>query len=167
MVMKTKKPKKKMSGRHGHGASWRGSGRHGGCGMAGTGKKADHKKSLVIVKFKKYFGKQGITSMGTKRRKLKAINLREISQNFDSLMKKFGKGSELNLKDYKVLGEGELKEKITINAMAFTKSAKEKIEKAGGKAITPVVKKKEIKKTEIKGEKKEEKKEEIKKEEKK
>ena len=35
----------------------------------------------------------------------------------------------------RVLGEGELKSAITITASHFTKSAKEKIEKAGGKAI--------------------------------
>ncbi len=34
----------------------------------------------------------------------------------------------------KVLGEGELKEALTIKANAFTQSAVEKIEKAGGKA---------------------------------
>jgi large subunit ribosomal protein L15 len=36
----------------------------------------------------------------------------------------------------KVLGNGELKAKLTISANAFSKSAIEKIEKAGGKAQT-------------------------------
>jgi large subunit ribosomal protein L15 len=35
----------------------------------------------------------------------------------------------------KVLGDGELTKALTIHAHAFSKSAKEKIEKAGGKAI--------------------------------
>jgi len=35
----------------------------------------------------------------------------------------------------KVLGNGELKVKLDVHAAAFTKQAKEKIEKAGGKAI--------------------------------
>jgi large subunit ribosomal protein L15 len=34
----------------------------------------------------------------------------------------------------KVLGDGELKRAITVSAQAFSKTAKEKIEKAGGKA---------------------------------
>lgn len=34
----------------------------------------------------------------------------------------------------KVLGNGELTRKLTVEAAAFTASAKEKIEKAGGKA---------------------------------
>ena len=33
----------------------------------------------------------------------------------------------------KILGDGELKKKLTVRAQAFTKSAKEKIEAAGGK----------------------------------
>jgi large subunit ribosomal protein L15 len=35
----------------------------------------------------------------------------------------------------KVLGEGELKKKLTVSAHAFSESAKQKIEKAGGKVI--------------------------------
>jgi len=130
---------------HGGGARGkrRGSGHRGGFGMAGTGKKADHKKSLVIKKYgNKYFGKQGITSRGTLRRKLKAINLREIQINLDSLMKKYGKGNVLDLKNHKVLGDGELTSKLDIKANAFTKSAKQKIEKLGGKAIVKEVKEK-------------------------
>ena len=44
----------------------------------------------------------------------------------------------------KVLGEGELKKKMTIKAHAFSASAKEKITKAGGTAqAIPIVQKKE------------------------
>ena len=142
-MIKTKKRKK--SGRHmgtrthGQGAMKRGSGHRGGVGMAGTGKRADHKKSLITAKYgNKYFGKQGITSKGTKRKKVKTINIKEIINRFP------GK-TEINLKDFKVLGDGEINKAVTIKAKAFTKSAKEKIEKAGGKAITPIIKKKEIK----------------------
>ena len=35
----------------------------------------------------------------------------------------------------KILGDGELTKKLTVTAHAFSKSALEKIEKAGGKAI--------------------------------
>jgi len=37
--------------------------------------------------------------------------------------------------DIKILGDGELTKKLEIHALAFSKSAVEKIEKAGGKAI--------------------------------
>jgi large subunit ribosomal protein L15 len=66
MGFKIKKKKKSKNFRgnttHGHGArkKWKGSGHHGGVGMAGTGKRADQKKSLVIKLFgNNYFGKQG------------------------------------------------------------------------------------------------------------
>jgi large subunit ribosomal protein L15 len=142
MVFKTHKTKKSKGQRgnttYGHGArkKWHSSGHHGGCGMAGTGKRADHKKSLIIKLYgNNYFGKQGITSRGTKKDKSNVINLKDIEKNLDSLMKKYGKNGELIIEDYKVLGDGELKEKITIKARAFTESAKSKIEKSGGKAI--------------------------------
>jgi large subunit ribosomal protein L15 len=52
--------------------------------------------------------------------------------DYDSLMKKgliMKKGNPL-----KVLGKGDLKKKLTVKANGFSKSAREKIEKAGGKA---------------------------------
>jgi large subunit ribosomal protein L15 len=152
MVIRIKKRKKakRIHGSNSYGRGARGKGRksgeHGGGGMSGSGKKADHKKSLVIkLHGNKYFGKQGITSKSTKRDKSKQINLARIQDNFDSLMKKYGKDNVLILKGFKVLGEGELKEKITIKAYAFTKSAKEKIEKIGG---TPLLEKEPKKKVE-------------------
>lgn len=39
-------------------------------------------------------------------------------------------------KPLKILGNGELKAKLEITANAFSKTAKEKIEKGGGKAVT-------------------------------
>ena len=104
--------------------------------MAGTGKRADQKKTLVNKLYgKKYFGKQGVTSRGTARKKVKTMNLREIQNNLNSLMKKYGKNDVLELKGYKILGEGELKQKLIIKAKAFSASTKDKIKKVGGEAI--------------------------------
>ncbi len=135
MVMKIKKTKKSVRQRgettHGHGArkKWKGSGHRGGIGMSGSGKRGDQKTTFIQKKYgNKYFGKQGITSRGTKKKREKTINLRDIQ-------KKFGKEKELVLKDYKILGDGELKEKLIIKAKAFTKTAEEKIKKAGGEAL--------------------------------
>ncbi len=117
------------------------SGHHGGCGMSGTGKRADHKKTLINKLYgNDYFGKQGITSKGTKRDKRKRINLSIIQSNLlgyikKGLAKKSTKGYELNLEGYKILGEGEIKEKIILTALSASKSAKEKIEKAGGELV--------------------------------
>jgi len=167
-MIKLKKKRKAMKWRgnttHGHGArkKWKKSGHHGGVGMAGTGKRADHKKSLVIKLFgNNYFGKQGVTSRKSAKKINDVMNLSDISRNFDSLMKKYGKNNILELKNYKILGEGELKEKINISARAFSESAKEKIEKAGGKIIIEKEsnEKNPIKTEKIKQEKSEEKKE--------
>ncbi len=138
MVIRTKKKKKSRRYRagstHGHGSrkKWKGSGHKGGKGMAGTGKRADQKKTLVIKLYgNKYFGKQGITSKSTFKKKNKVINLRDIEKNFNSL-KKFEKDGWLDLRRYKILGEGEINRKIKIKALDVSKSAREKIEKTGG-----------------------------------
>ena len=92
MVLKVKKTKKskKMRGRnmgtHGGGArkKRKGSGHRGGKGMSGSGKRADHKKTLVNKKHgHSYFGKKGITSIGTKRDKRLRINLEDIQLNLE------------------------------------------------------------------------------------
>lgn len=107
-----------------------GKGNQGGKGMAGTGKRADHRKSWVIVNSYPYFGKQGTTSKSTERKKNPVINLEELE-----VMVTKNKGKTLELKDYKVLGDGEIKIKVTVQAKAFSNSAKKKIEAAGGQAL--------------------------------
>ncbi len=51
-----------------------------------------------------------------------------------TLLRKKGVVSDV-LAGLRVLGDGELKSALTVKAMHFSKTAKEKIEKAGGKAI--------------------------------
>jgi large subunit ribosomal protein L15 len=140
--MKIHKKKKSVrlrgtnSGGHGSRKKWKGKGHHGGKGMAGTGKRADHKKSLVIKKYgNKYFGSQGVTSRGTARRKLKVINLGQIQRNFDSLMKKFGSKGVLDLSGYKILGNGVLNEKVDVKVLEISNKAREGIEKVGGSVV--------------------------------
>jgi len=150
--MKIKKRKKvsRMHGRkmgtHGGGArkKRKKSGHHGGGGMSGSGKRSDQKKTLVLKLYgHNYFGKQGITSRGTKRDVRKRINLGDIQKNISKYGKKTSKGYEINLKSYKILGSGEIKNKLIIKAKEASKSAIEKVKKAGGEIILPVFKKKE------------------------
>ena len=135
---------------HGHGMGTHGrgsrkkakkSGHHGGVGMAGTGKRADHKKSLILKLYGHgYFGKQGITSRGTKRDKRKKMSIGAIEENIETLLKKgiakkSKDGFEINLDEYKILGVSEdykLKNKFFIKAKGASKSAIEKIKEAGG-----------------------------------
>jgi large subunit ribosomal protein L15 len=109
----------------------KGHGNKGGYGMAGTGKRASQKqqKALMMAKaagFKSYFGRQGMTSASTKRKKTKQLNLLDIKKKYSSV--------KIDLKDYKILGKGE-GFKAEITAKAASKSAFEKMEKAGGKII--------------------------------
>ena len=73
------------------------SGHRGGIGMAGSGKRADQKKTLVIKLYgNDYFGKQGVTSRGTKRDTRKRISLWTIEQKFwkgvQEIKKQYGFG---------------------------------------------------------------------------
>lgn len=150
--MNTKKRKKKsrMHGRrmgtHGGGSrkKRKKSGHRGGKGMSGSGKRADHKKTLITKKYGHgYFGKQGITSKRTKRDKRKRINIGGIDINIEAYgAKKTDKGLEINLGKYKILGVGEVKNKLIIKAKEASKSAIEKVKKAGGEIILPVKKEK-------------------------
>lgn len=107
-----------------------GKGNKGGIGMAGTGKRADHKKSWVIVNSYPYFGKQGTTSKGTERKKNPVLNLDNIEMMINKTKK-----NVLELKEYKILGNGTIKSKVTIHAKAASTQAIEKITAAGGEVI--------------------------------
>ena len=104
--------------------------------MSGSGKRADQKKTLVIKLFgKEYFGKRGITSRKTERDKRKRINLGTIDKNIESYGKKQGDKWEIKLENYKILGDGELTHKVIIKAGEASKSAMNKVKKAGGEII--------------------------------
>ncbi len=153
--MKTHKRKKvsryrgKNQGNYGHGARKKAkkSGHKGGIGMSGSGKRADHKKTLITKLYgNNYFGKQGITSRKTKKDKRKRINLKQLEENIETYAKKTPKGFKIELKDYKILGKGEVKNKLIITAFDASKSAIEKIKKAGGEIILLSKKQESLKK---------------------
>ena len=127
------------------------SGHRGGKGMAGSGKRADQKKTLVLKLYgNNYFGKQGITSRGTKRDIRKRISLPNLELKIGTyskkgIAKKTKEGMEINLENYKILGGGKnfsLKEKIVIRAKEASASAIEQVKKAGGEIILPAKKEK-------------------------
>lgn len=132
MKLKKRKKHSRMRGRRTHGFSaklHKGSGSKGGKGFAGTGKRADQKKSLILQEYFPYFGKRGFTSKKTAKHKIKVMNLYDIAN-------KFSEGN-VDLPEYKILGEGDISGKFVIKARAASKSAIQKIEKAGGKIILP------------------------------
>lgn len=137
--------RRKSSREHGRGAGscgWGARKKHkkkghkGGVGMSGTGKRGDQKKTLVLKLYgNAYFGKQGVTSRKTERDTRKRINLGTIQKNIESYGKKEGDKWIVNLEKYKILGEGEIKDKLIIHAMGASESAIEKVKKAGGEII--------------------------------
>ena len=159
MALKKTKKRKKASRMHGRGQGTHGwgarkkhkkSGHRGGKGMAGTGKRADQKKTLITKLYGHgYFGKQGITSKGTKKDKRLRMNLENLELNIESLIKKgiakkTGKGVEIDLSKYKILDVSRgyiLKNKLIIKAAEASKSASEKVKKAGGEILLPQNKK--------------------------
>jgi large subunit ribosomal protein L15 len=78
--------------------------------------------------------------VGPHRTSTVPVNLRDLERVFDdgaevTLEAMVEKGLIKNTRtDVKVLGEGELKKKLTVTAHLFSASAREKIEKAGGSA---------------------------------
>jgi large subunit ribosomal protein L15 len=137
--------RKKVTRMHGHGAGThgrgarkkaRGSGHRGGKGMAGSGKRADQKKTLITKLYgNTYFGKQGVTSRGSERDKRKRINIDEIEKHLEKYGKKVGDKYEINLPSYKILGDGNIKNKLFIKAKEASKTAIEKVKKAGGEIL--------------------------------
>jgi large subunit ribosomal protein L15 len=142
--MSLNKRKKSISFRgarsHGYGShkKHRGSGHQGGVGMAGTGKKADQKKTMVW-KDKDYFGRHGFRSKNTIT--IKAINLFYIETHIDLLVKngvakKEGDAYAINLKDLKcnkLLGSGKVTKKYHITTDFASEAAIEKVAEAKGK----------------------------------
>ncbi len=128
-INKKRKKSSRMHGSHTHGRGFmkkgRGSGHRGGKGMAGTGKRADQRKTLIIKKGMNYFGGHGLKP---KIKKYEIINVSDIE--------KIAKGKkEIDLNNYKILGNGDINIAVKINASSASKSAIEKIKKAGGEII--------------------------------
>ncbi len=132
--MKVHKRKKSSRIRGGKTCGWgfrqkhKGHGNKGGTGMAGSGKRADHKKQIALMSDEKgqYFGKQGATSRRTEKKKYEKINLIDVRNNYS--------GDKIDLSKHKILGKGD-GFNAEIMAKSATVSAIEKMEKAGGRIV--------------------------------
>ncbi|MGV8141635.1 MAG: uL15m family ribosomal protein [Candidatus Woesearchaeota archaeon] len=141
MSLNRRKKSIKFRGDHTHGygskKKHRGSGHQGGVGMAGTGKKADQKKTK-IWKDKLYFGRHGFRSKGVV--KISPINLFYIETHVDLLIKngiakKEGDTYKIDLKDLKcnkLLGSGVITRKYHIITDYASASAVTKVQEAKG-----------------------------------
>lgn len=117
MVVRREKKSRRKSFRR-LGLRRRGAGNRGGRGRAGAGKRRSHKPLPSLSK--KGFVSKLPNVYAT-------VNLSDLN-SYDK---------SADLPDTKVLGKGILKKKITVKASAFSKRAREAIEKLGGKCIEP------------------------------
>ena len=113
------------------------SGNRGGFGMAGSGKRAAHKKPGILKKYgPQYFGKHGFHSIRKKR--IRTINLSFVEENFDSIAQREKDVYVVNLAKLgynKLLGGGRISKKARIICKDFSKSAEKNIKEIGGEAV--------------------------------
>jgi large subunit ribosomal protein L15 len=144
MVVRREKKFRKFRGHRTYGRGShkkaRGAGNRGGRGKAGLHK---HKWSWTIRYEPDHFGKVGFKRPEEIVEEIKSINLKEIDQMAEKLVKeKIAQKEDDKIKIdvsklgfKKVLGSGKITQPIIIEAKYFSKSAIKKIEKAGGKAV--------------------------------
>jgi large subunit ribosomal protein L15 len=144
-----------------------GKGRYSGRGIKGQKARAgSHKlpagfeggQMPIDMRLPKLRGSTSADAMpvGPFRTQTVPVNVRDLDARFDA-------GAEVTLEalvekglikhtrtDVKILGQGELRKKLTVTAHAFSASAREKIERAGGTAVAlkePVVRAKKARTT--------------------
>ncbi|HVY01428.1 MAG TPA: uL15 family ribosomal protein [Candidatus Nanoarchaeia archaeon] len=132
-------------GSHTHGRGGkkkaRGSGHRGGFGMAGTGKRGDAKKTMILNLYGgNYFGKSKTLRRGTAPAKAPVMNLEHISSHIDHLVKsgiakQSASGYEISLPDYKILGQLTEKMKLVIKAKLASAGAIQSVKAAGGEIV--------------------------------
>jgi large subunit ribosomal protein L15 len=108
-------------------------GQHRDSGSKGHRKVGRHKHlwSLVVTSEPNYFGKHGFTSPQSLYRKENTINLNKLDE--------IAQTPQINLTALgytKLLGTGKITKPLTITIPTYSKSAAEKIKKAGGEIIT-------------------------------
>jgi large subunit ribosomal protein L15 len=143
-----------------------GKGRYSGRGIKGQKARAGSRKMRpgfeggqmpIYMRLGKQRGPYSKDAMpvGPHRTSTVPVNLRDLDRVFDdgsdvTLEALLEKGLIKNTRtDVKILGQGELTKKLTVTAHAFSATAREKIEKAGGTANAlrePVVKKRKTRK---------------------
>jgi large subunit ribosomal protein L15 len=116
-------------------------GQHRDTGSKGGRKAGRHKHlwSYVTTYEPNYFGKHGFTSPKSLKRKENAINIAKV----DEISAKFSTEKEgklyidlTNLGYSKLLGTGKTSKALIVNVPSCSKSAAEKIKKAGGQVLT-------------------------------
>ena len=133
MPHKERKTRKMRGSRtHGYGRI----GQHRDAGSKGQRKVGRHKHlwSYVTTYEPDYFGKKGFTSPQSLKRKEKTINIAQLSAL--SVEKNTAHIDLTSMGYTKLLGTGKITKPLIITVVACSKTAEEKIKKAGGKILT-------------------------------
>ena len=131
MPHKERKTRKMRGSRtHGYGRI----GQHRDAGSKGQRKVGRHKHlwSYVVTHEPDYFGKHGFTSPQSLKRQEKPINIKQLN----ALTVENNQLDLTNLGYTKLLGTGTITKPLTITVAACSKTAQQKIEKAGGQVVT-------------------------------
>ncbi|BBL61608.1 MAG: 50S ribosomal protein L15 [Methanobrevibacter arboriphilus] len=143
MIRKTRKINKMRGSRSiGGGCTKkrRGAGHKGGKGKAGLGK---HHWTWTVKNDPNHFGKYGFKRPQKMTNKIKPVNIGYLDDNSEKLLAKGiatkeGDTIVIDVTDLgygKVLGKGNLLKPLIIKSPAFSASAEDKIQEAGGEAI--------------------------------
>ncbi|HLC54968.1 MAG TPA: uL15 family ribosomal protein [Candidatus Nanoarchaeia archaeon] len=133
MTVNKRKKNSRQKGSHTYGwgskKKHRGSGNRGGFGMAGTGKRADQKKSWILRNYgTDYFGKRGFNLPSAVKQETRIINIQDLPAK-----------NEIDLTGLgytKLLSKGRITHPVKVTVASCSAKAKAKIEKAGGQVLT-------------------------------
>ena len=130
MVVRHEKKNRKYHGTRSWGAgnikNRRGAGDKGGVG--GGGRK--HKFTYLVVYERERLHKKGFKPW--KKKELKEIDLEQLNK---LAIKSSEQKPTIELRGYKVLGDGNIEKSVVVKADAFSKRAIEKIKSIGGEAL--------------------------------
>ena len=130
MVVRHEKKNRKYHGTRSWGAgnikNRRGAGDKGGVGRGGR----KHKFTHLVVYERERLHKKGFKPW--KKRELKEIDLEELNK---LAIKSSEQKPTIELRGYKVLGDGNIEKSVVVKANAFSKRAIEKIKSVGGEAL--------------------------------
>jgi large subunit ribosomal protein L15 len=137
MPHKERKTRKMRGSRtHGYGRI----GQHRDAGSKGQRKVGRHKHlwSYVVTHEPDYFGKHGFTSPQSLKRKENTINIKQLNELTTQTASEKGKTSvNLTTLGYtKLLGTGKITKPLIVSVPSCSKTAEEKIKKAGGQVLT-------------------------------
>lgn len=127
LTLRTLQPKQRKHRRRVGRGNASGRGSYSGRGVKGQRARTGGRKGLKLRGLRTLFrGIPKSRGFGGRSQRLRTINVTEIFHRYPTQ-------NAVALHGYKVLGNGDARRPLHITAEAFSKSAKAKIEKAGGK----------------------------------